>query len=111
MIWPPVKAWTSKEGIYSKVHFVAINYGLKHRKKWVVLMSVTDSNVVIKVPWSQMLDSLKWVPGWDNKNYIASSKSVDEVYVKSNELHHPSVDSGLTVPITLDPIRPWFEDS
>ena len=27
MIWPPVKAWTSKFPIKGNIHFVAINYG------------------------------------------------------------------------------------
>ena len=41
MIWPPVKAWTSKVSIDGQVHFVAINYGGKLLNRWVVLMSVT----------------------------------------------------------------------
>lgn len=108
MIWPPVKAWTSKESIHNKFHFVAINYGEECKKKWVVLLSVIDSSVVVKVSWSELLDSSKWLPGWGDVNQIISSKSVDEGNVKINDLIYPSLDSGLTIPITIETIRPWF---
>ena len=56
MIWPPVKAWTSKLYIEDQLHFVAINYGGKLLDRWVVLMSVLDSSVVVKVSCSQLVD-------------------------------------------------------
>ena len=70
MIWPPVKAWTSKIPIDGKVHFVALNYSSELQNKWVILMSVLDSNVVLKVSWSQLLDASKWESGWDEMNYV-----------------------------------------
>ena len=109
MIWPPVKAWTSKVYINGQVHFVAINYGGKLLKRWVVLMSVLDSTVVVKVSWSQLVDLSKWKAGWDEINYIESSKLVNnESDAKTIDFSNPSTDSGLTIPISENNIRPWF---
>ena len=109
MIWPPVKAWTSKTCIDGNYHFVAINYGGELHKKWIILMSVIDSSVVVKVSWSQLVDSSEWVPGWDDKNNIAPNKSSNAADVKKIDFTYPSIDSGLTIPITVDIVRPWFE--
>ena len=112
MTWPPVKAWTSKVQIDGKVHFVAINYGGKLENRWVVLMSVIDSTLVLKVSWSQLLDSSDWECGWDDVNYSNSSKIVNNKFaIKSNSFADLSIDSGLTIPITQDKIRPWFSNN
>tara|TARA_B100001250_G_C19682990_1_gene736717 strand:- start:582 stop:920 length:339 start_codon:yes stop_codon:yes gene_type:complete len=110
MIWPPVKAWTSKAYINGQVHFVAINYSGELLRRWVVLMSVLDSTVVVKVPWSQLLDSSNWKAGWDERYYIQTSKLVrNQSDVKTTDFSHPSIDSGLTIPISENTIRPWFD--
>ncbi len=110
MIWPPKKAWTSKLPIDGKVHFVAINYGGQLLNRWVVLMSVIDSSVVVKVSWSQFVDSSNWESGWGEINHVESSKLVnDKSYEKTTEFSFPSNDSGLTIPITKKTIRPWFD--
>ena len=109
MNWPPVKAWTSKAYIEKQRHFVAINYGGELLERWVVLMSVIDSSVVVEVPWSQMVDRSIWECGWDEKNHSNSSKLVDnQVKIRTTKYVNPSIDSGLTIPITKDIIRPWF---
>tara|TARA_B100000214_G_scaffold367852_1_gene338545 strand:- start:989 stop:1318 length:330 start_codon:yes stop_codon:yes gene_type:complete len=108
MIWPPVKAWTSSKPINGHFHFVAINYGGELLKRWVTLMSVLDSSVTVKVPWSQLADSSNWVPGWDEINYEKQSKLVNKATVKNIEIYQLSIDSGLTIPISKDSIRPWF---
>ena len=111
MIWPPTKAWTSKSRIDGKVHFVAINYGGELLNRWVILMSVLDSNFVIKVSWSQLVDSSNWESGWDEIEHLESYQLVNnKCYVKTTEFSHPSVDSGLTIPISKNTIRPWFEE-
>ena len=111
MIWPPVKAWTSNVYIDGQVYFVAINYGGELLNRWVVLMSVIDSNVVVKVSWLQLIDLSKWRAGWDEINYIESSKLVNnESDVKTIDFSIPSTDSGLTIPISGKTIRPWFEE-
>ena len=109
MIWPPIKAWTSIFSIDRKHHFVAINYGGESHEKWIILMSVIDSSVVVKVPWSQLVDSSQWVPGWSDEKNIFSYKSSNAAAIKTVDFTHPSIDSGLTIPISVDIIRPWFE--
>tara|TARA_B100000459_G_C8435052_1_gene139111 strand:+ start:19 stop:357 length:339 start_codon:yes stop_codon:yes gene_type:complete len=110
MNWPPVKAWTRKAYINGQIHFVAINYGGELLSRWVVLMSVLDSTVVVKVPWSQLVDLSNWESGWHGGNNMESSKLVNNKSdVKATDFHHPSIDSGLTIPISKNTIRPWFD--
>ena len=110
MTWPPVKAWTSFTPVDGQVYFVALNYGCELLNKWVLLMSVLDSNVVIKVSWSQLLDGSKWKSGWDEINCVESCKLVnDKRDVETLSFSYPSTDSGLTIPITKKTIRPWFD--
>ncbi len=110
MNWPPIKAWTSKVVIGGQVHFVAINYGGELLSKWVVMMSVLDSSVVLKVSLSQLVDSSKWESGWHEINYSDSSKLVNnKSYLQTFIFPHLSSDSGLTIPITRNNIRPWFD--
>ena len=111
MIWPPVKAWTRKASLNGQIHFVAINYGGELPRRWVLLMSVLDSTVVVKVPWSQLVDLSNWEAGWQERKYIESSKLVDNKSdVEKTDFYYPSVDSGLTIPISGKTIRPWFEE-
>ena len=110
MIWPPVKAWTSKVYINGQVHFVAINYGGELLRRWVVLMSVADSSVVIKVLWSKLVDLSSWEAGWDERNPIDSSGIVCNKSVEETAEFYPlSIDSGLTIPISQNTVRPWFD--
>ena len=111
MMWPPIKAWTSTNYIEGHVHFVAINYGVKLKKRWVLLMSVLDSSVVIKVSWEQLVDRSNWKSGWDEPNYSTPCKlSNNEYEIRNIKCTKPSVDSGLTSPITENIIRPWFDN-
>ena len=110
MIWPPVKAWTRKVDLDGHFHFVAINYGGKLLKRWVAFMSVIDSSVVIKVSWSELVDKSKWKSGWDEINSLESFRLVNNKEdIKTNKFSHLSTDSGLTIPITKNHVRPWFE--
>ena len=109
MTWPPVKAWTSKAYIKNQRHFVAINYGGEFTERWVVLMSVLDSSLVVKVPWAQLVDPSIWEYGWDENNQSDSSLIVNsKCGIGTDKFTSLSVDSGLTIPITKDLIRPWF---
>ena len=111
MIWPPLKAWTSNCLIQGERYFVAINYGGRQLERWVVLMSVLDSSVVFKVSFSELMDASNWIFGWDENNYSDSSDLVNINTEKINiKCSYPSVDSGLTIPITKDFIRPWFRN-
>ena len=112
MIWPPLKAWTSKSSVNGQVYFVAINYGGKLQERWVVLMSVLDSGVVLKVSWSKLIDPSSWECGWDENNYSNSPRLVNtKCEITTTKCIHPSVDSGLTIPITKNTIRTWFENT
>ena len=111
MIWPPVKAWTSKTCIKGQVYFVAINYGGELLKRWVILMSVLDASIIVKVPWSKLVDLSNWEAGWDEINNIESSKlDNNKSDIENTDFSHPSTDSGLTIPITKNTIRPWFNN-
>ncbi len=111
MIWPPQKAWTSKSAIEGSIFFVAINYGGNLLNRWVILMSVLDSNVVIKLSWAHLVDEANWKCGWDDDYYSNSSELVfDKTPTRADICSSPSFDSGLTVPITENNIRPWFRD-
>ena len=108
MIWPPVKAWTSKIPFKGNVHFVAINYGGESLTKWVVLMSVLDSSIVIKVSWSELVDLSYWESGWVEIKHVEPYKLVNsKCNLRIADFSHPSNDSGLTIPITESVIRPW----
>ena len=112
MSWPPVKAWTSKITIEGNMHFVAINYGGKLIDRWVILMSVLESNVVVKVYWSELNNPSNWKRGWDQNNHYNPSKlSNNKGEKKTTNSSYPSADSGLTIPITKNIIRPWFVSS
>ena len=111
MIWPPVKAWTSKFYIEGQTHFVAIKYGGKLLQRWVILMSVLDSSVVVQVTWPQLVDPSNWECGWADANYLSFSKLVNDKYeLKTTDCTDPSLDSGLTIPITKSIIRPWIAE-
>ena len=111
MIWPPEKAWTSMTKIDGQVHFVAINYGGELLNRWVVMMSVLDSNIVVKVYWSKLVDSTNWKSGWGEISNLESYKLVNNKgYIKTTEFLQPSIDSGLTIPISKNTIRPWFRE-
>ncbi len=109
MTWPPFKAWTSKAFIDKNKYFVAINYGGELENRWVVLMSVLDSSVVLKLSWSQLSETTNWECGWDENINSDSSKLVNnKAEIISESYTQPSTDSGLTIPITKNFIRPWF---
>jgi len=110
MIWPPAKAWTSKSSIYDQIHFVAINYGGELLDRWVVLMSVLDSSIVIKVSWSELVDLSYWESGWIEIKHVEPYKLFNSAGdLRIAEFSHLSNDSGLTIPISKNKIRPWFE--
>ena len=110
MTWPPLKAWTSKFLIEGQTHFVAISYGGTLKDRWVILISVLESSVVVKVSWSQLCDSSYWECGWNESNSAQDFKNINSIEKKTEAFTYLSIDSGLTIPITKDFIRPWFRN-
>ncbi len=75
-------------------------------------MSVIDSSIVVKVSWSKLVDSSFWEPGWDEINISEKfNLIINKNYEFNTELPCPSIDSGLTIPITKNTIRPWFDEN
>ena len=112
MNWPPVKAWTSTDMIEGQSHFVAINYGGELVDRWIILMSVLDSALVVKVLWSELNNPSKWVCGWEENNYLKpSNKDNNKDIIQTIYCSELSADSGLTIPITKSKIRPWFANT
>ncbi len=110
MVWPPLKAWTSKFQIYGLRHFVAINYGGELMERWIILTSVLDGSVSVKISWSDLQDTSKWIEGWD-ENDLSDDPVAPEKQCDNNFCTHPSEDSGLSIPISKGNIRPWFRTS
>ena len=101
MIWPPTKAWTSKFSIDGQRHFVAINYGGKLLDRWVILMSVLDSSLVVKVSWIKLVDTFYWECGWsENKPSEIYKLNNNDIELISTSYNYLSADSGLNIPIT-----------
>ena len=111
MNWPPLKAWTSKFSIEGQKYFVAISYGGTLKDRWVVLISVLKSSLVIKVSWSQLIDSSCWECGWNESNCSKNFNNINRIEKITDTFTHLSIDSGLTIPITKDFIRPWFHNT
>ena len=105
MVWPPNKAWTSKTSRNGFSHFVAINYGGEDSDRWVDLISVLDGDVTIKASWFEMQDISLWISGWHELKPIKNERNENVTICK-----HPSLDSGLTIPLFIKRIRPWFSD-
>ena len=107
MLWPPIKAWTSKSKKYSLRHFVAINYGEELKGRWIILTSVLDGSVSIKISWLELQDSSKWIEGWEENDFSDTPVALEN-QCDNNICTHPSEDSGLSIPISINNIRPWF---
>tara|TARA_Y100001968_G_C19438246_1_gene761036 strand:+ start:2776 stop:3120 length:345 start_codon:yes stop_codon:yes gene_type:complete len=114
MQWPPKMSWTSIQSYKGFNHFVAINYGISGKKKWVNLVSVLDSKVRFRVDWEDLKDSSQWICGWVNS---ALEDTIQKTDIKGKSLKeeldskiclHPSLDSGLLVPFVDIEARDWY---
>ena len=112
--WPPVKAWTRIQPINGVVHFVAINYGGKGDSRWVNLISVLNGDIRLCVAWNEIKADSKWKNGWSDIEHLDTFKGVARNNIESNKARdsksvcmHPSLDSGLTIPINSKRLRKW----
>ena len=111
MNWPPRKAWTKLKPIDGLSHFVAANYGGLKKKRWIIMMSVLDGNVFLKVDWVEITNCSLWIQGWqkDQINYrndLNLNCRKVEKDVDSQFWIYPSRDSGLINPSNHE-IRQW----
>ena len=106
MRWPPNKAWTSCYEIRGLRHFVAINYGGKLGGRWVLMVSVLDGNVRVKVGWDDITNTDKWKSGWLRIAHQESISAEDSSSLE-NICLHASDDSGLLAGLGSQEVRPW----
>ncbi len=114
MKWPPNKAWTSKALRKGYRHFVAINYGGKGKERWVQLVSVLDGKATLRIGWEELKRNEDWESGWramarDEANPSTKENTNDKGKTENDYLY-PSLDSGLTIPLQKNKIRPWFPE-
>ncbi len=114
MYWPPNKAWTSTSLRKGYRHFVAINYGGEKSDRWVSLVSVLDGKARFRVSLAELKDPQKWVSGWqamprEESNPTPAIDETSSAWKAENQSNclHPSNDSGLIIPSSVNP-RPWF---
>mgnify|MGYP001266566556 CR=1 FL=1 len=108
MNWPPVMAWTNLTPYKGEIFFVAINYDLENKPKWIDMVSVLDGDIFLRVSFNDLNDSLKWVPGWveDKKTF---NPFPEKENISESACLKVSYDSGLSIPISKNPVRAWFD--
>ena len=115
MEWPPKKSWTSTSLRVGYRHFVAINYGVLDKKRWVGLVSVLNGNARLRVSFEELSDSSKWNSGWLKLSREEANPSLEnetcakKLYLEAENPFclHPSFDSGLLISKESPEIRPW----
>ena len=71
--------WTSKEDINGLRHFVLVNELVEKNKNYLVLVSVLDDQVNLKIPKLELDNSEKWEVGWSE---LMKSESITEKYLE-----------------------------
>ncbi len=117
MTWPPSKAYTSNNLKYGYRHFVAINYGGEGDLRWVNLVAVLDGMVTFSISWIELNNPELWVRGWSKLSREEANPpkeefgQLQESYKDSKKsCLHPSLDSGLMIPMVQINLRPWSEE-
>ena len=64
MSWTVAKAWTSVQPQEGFRHFRLILQGGKGQSRWVELEAVLDSNVRLRIDWSELKNQELWTSGW-----------------------------------------------
>ncbi|WP_269623116.1 TIGR02450 family Trp-rich protein [Prochlorococcus marinus] len=109
--WPPPKAWTSIVLVKGFRHFVAFNYSPRQKEALVYLVSVIDGDIRLQVSFEELSNKMLWLQGWhdfDDKDVVIEHSSKKTRKININTHLDPSRDSGLTMPIEIAEIRPWF---
>ena len=76
--------WTSKKPIVGLRHFVLVNKTKEKGQKIVLMVSVIDSEINLKITRKELLNSDNWERGWLN---ISKTESITEDYVRFKSLN------------------------
>tara|TARA_Y100001968_G_scaffold331773_1_gene387626 strand:+ start:26615 stop:26914 length:300 start_codon:yes stop_codon:yes gene_type:complete len=76
--------WTHKKNICGLKHFVLVNQFEIRNELYVLLVSVLDSNVNLKIPKIELENSGEWIIGWQQFNKSESITSDYNNYLKAN---------------------------
>ena len=95
--------WTSNKPISGLRHFVLVNE-MKEKENMILLMvSVLDSQINLKITYEELINSGNWCKGWSNlpkhesitkeySNYKSRNKSevIDEIFVNDDSIFNLS---------------------
>ena len=95
--------WTSNKPINGLRHFVLINETKEKGSLIILMVSVLDSEINLKITYEELINSGNWVKGWINlpklesiteqyRNYKSSNKLkvIDEIFVNDDSLFNIS---------------------
>ena len=95
--------WTSKKNINGLRHFVLVNETQEKENMIILMVSVLDSEINLKITYEELINSGKWHKGWINLpklqavteeyvNYKSSKKSegIDEIFINEDSLFNIS---------------------
>ena len=95
--------WTSNKPINGLRHFVLINETKEKGSLIILMVSVLDSEINLKITYEELINSGNWIKGWINlpklesiteqyRNYKSSNKLkvIDEIFVNDDSLFNIS---------------------
>ena len=95
--------WTSNKPINGLRHFVLINETKEKGSLTILMVSVLDSEINLKITYEELINSGNWIKGWINlpklesiteqyRNYKSSNKLkvIDEIFVNDDSLFNIS---------------------
>ena len=106
--WPPCLAWTYFPGLKSEYFFVAFNYGVKNKKKFVNMISILNNEIRFFILWEDLKNNKLWRPGWLSLSEISQNIICENDFVKYAKCcNHPSEDSGFNLSVEMSDKREW----
>ena len=95
--------WTSNKPINGLRHFVLINETKEKGNLIVLMVSVLDSEINLKITYEELINSGNWVKGWINLPKLESiteeyvdykslkkGESIDEIFINKDSLFNIS---------------------
>ncbi len=95
--------WTSNKPINGLRHFILVNVTKEKGNMILLMVSVLDSEINLKITYQELINSGNWVKGWINlpkfesiteeyDSYKSSNnlEGIDEVYVNDDSLFNIS---------------------